>query len=208
MTRKKNKNRRNMLNDDNDCIRYLMKEMDPSEEVLMERAMMEDDDLLIEVESLRQTLKRLDDLPKKNPPSHLTESILEKASEEAEKRRSSNILSFQPVRYAAAAVLILGVSVGSLWVYQETGSGDAGQENLRAGEIAAPMSVLPVDENKMEPWVDNQNVIYFHDQFNEGSTEFDSIMKQSTDKLRPLNNPFYYNTGNRSIQMTGSGVQK
>ena len=34
-----------MLNDENACIRYLMKEMDPSEEVLMERAMMEDDDL-------------------------------------------------------------------------------------------------------------------------------------------------------------------
>jgi hypothetical protein len=34
-----------------------MKEMDPSEELLMERAMMEDEDLLIEVESMRQTLK-------------------------------------------------------------------------------------------------------------------------------------------------------
>ena len=51
-------NRLNMQNDENAVIRYLMKEMDPSEEVLMERAMMEDDDLLIEVESMRQTLHR------------------------------------------------------------------------------------------------------------------------------------------------------
>jgi len=40
-----------MQNEDNACIKYLMKEMDPSEELLMERAMMEDEDLLIEVET-------------------------------------------------------------------------------------------------------------------------------------------------------------
>ena len=208
MTRKKNKNRRNMLNDENACIRYLMKEMDPSEEVLMERAMMEDDDLLIEVESLRQTLKRLDELPEKDPPTHVTESILEKASQEAERRTSSNIFSFQPVRYAAAAVLILGVSVGSLWVYQQTGSEDTGQDNLRTSEITAPMNIMPATESSTEPWVDRQNVLYFHDQFNEGGTKFDSIMKKSTDKLKPLSNPFYYSTGSRSIQMTGSQVQQ
>lgn len=198
-----------MLNDENACIRYLMKEMDPSEEVLMERAMMEDDDLLIEVESLRQTLKRLDELPEKNPPSHLTESIIQKASEEAEKRTSTNIFSSQPVRYAAAAVLILGVSVGSLWVYQQSGSENtAGKDNLRTSEMTAPMNILPATDNHTEPWVDRQNVLYFHDQFNDGSTEFDSIMKKSTDKLKPLSNPFYYNSGSRSIQMTGSQVQQ
>jgi hypothetical protein len=199
-----------MLNDENDCIRYLMKEMDPSEEVLMERAMMEDDDLLIEVESLRQTLKRLDDLPEKNPPAHLTEAILEKASEHAEKRKPSHILSVQPVRYAAAAVLIIGVSVGSLWVYQDSSSKDASRENLQASEMVAPMDMnfLPAQNVSTEPWVDRQNVLYFHDQFNESSTEYDSIMKKSTEKLRPLSSPFYYNTGSRSIQMTGSEVQQ
>ena len=208
MTRKKNKNRRNMLNDENACIRYLMKEMDPSEEVLMERAMMEDDDLLIEVVSLRQTLKRLDELPEKDPPSHVTESVIDLAAKEADKRTSSNIFSIQPVRYAAAAVLILGVSVGSLWVYQQNSSEDSGQQNLRTSEITAPMNILPATESRMEPWVDRQNVLYFHDQFNDGGTEFDSIMKKSTDKLKPLSSPFYNNTGSRSIQMTGSEVQQ
>lgn len=210
MTRKKNKNQRNMLNDENACIRYLMKEMDPSEEVLMERAMMEDDDLLIEVESLRQTLKRLEGLPEKNPPAHLTESILHYASEKAESHKSSNIFSFHPVRYAAAAVLIAGVSIGSLWVYQQSNSADAGQADPQTSEVAksAPLKVLPVKESKTEPWVDRENVIYFHDQFNAGSTEFDSILKNSMDKLTPLSNPFYYHTGSRSLQMTGSGVQQ
>lgn len=207
MTRKKNKNPRNMLNDENACIRYLMKEMDPSEEVLMERAMMEDDDLLIEVESLRQTLKRLDKLPEKDPPSHLTDSIMQYASEEAEKRSSSTVFSFQPVRYAAAAVIILGVSVGSLWIYSENNSTETDRQNLQASEVVSPMGLIPVKQNSPEPWVDKQNVLYFHDQFNDGSTEFDSILKNSTNKLRPLSNPFYYNSGSRSIQMTGSEIQ-
>ena len=197
-----------MLNDENACIRYLMKEMDPSEEVLMERAMMEDDDLLIEVESLRQTLKRLDKLPEKDPPSYLTESIIQQASEEAEKRTSTNIFSYQPMRYAAAAVLILGVSVGSLWVYQQSGSDEGTQNNLRSSEMTAPMNILPATDNSVQPWVDRQNVLYFHDQFNGDATEFDSILKKSTDKLKPLSNPFYYNSGSRSIQMTGSQIQQ
>lgn len=208
MTRKKNKNQRNMLNDENACIRYLMKEMDPSEEVLMERAMMEDDDLLIEVESLRQTLKRLDELPEKNPPSHLTESIVDYAKEEAEKRTSTNILSLPPIRYAAAAVLILGVSMGSLWVYQDTNSADASQQSLQTGELVAPMNILPMQQSKTEPWVDRKNMLHFQDQFNEGNTEFDSIMQNSMKKLRPLSDPFQYNSGSRSIQMTGSKVQQ
>lgn len=204
MTRKKNKNQRNMLNDENACIRYLMKEMDPSEEVLMERAMMEDDDLLIEVESLRQTLRRLDKLPEKTPPAHLTESIVDYASEKAENRSSSHIISFLPLRYAAAAVIVLGLSVGSLWVYQQTNSADSDKAVTKSAETVLPLNVLPVSEIKTEPWVDRENVIYFHDQFNTGGNEFDTILQNSMRKLTPLSNPFQYSSGSRSLQMTGS----
>ena len=84
-----------MRNEDNDCIRYLMKEMDPSEELLMERAMMEDEDLLIEVESMRQTLQKLDQLPKMDPPSDVAEAVMEKAAEQAKENRNDNY-SYKP----------------------------------------------------------------------------------------------------------------
>ena len=45
-----------MHTDENNAIRYLMKEMDPSEEMEFEKQMREDENLLIEVESLRATL--------------------------------------------------------------------------------------------------------------------------------------------------------
>ncbi|MEL7834524.1 hypothetical protein [Fodinibius sp. Rm-B-1B1-1] len=106
-----------MRNEDNDCIRYLMKEMDPSEELLMEREMMEDEDLLIEVESMRQTLKKLDRLPEVEPPSHVQESIMQKAAEQAEKNRSNNS-SVKPIfKYAVAATLALTVSAGGAWLF-------------------------------------------------------------------------------------------
>ncbi|PAU93899.1 hypothetical protein CK503_09510 [Aliifodinibius salipaludis] len=103
--------------DNNDCIRYLMKEMDPSEELLMERAMMEDEDLLIEVESMRQTLKKLDQLPEVEPPSHVTDSIKKKAAEQAEKNRQRN-KTFKPAfKYAVAATLALTISAGGAWLF-------------------------------------------------------------------------------------------
>ena len=58
-----------MINNDEGCIRYLMQEMDPAEEIEFEREMLKNQDLLIEVESLRRTDKKLGKLPLINPPN-------------------------------------------------------------------------------------------------------------------------------------------
>ena len=122
-----------MQNEDNDCIRYLMKEMDPSEELLMERAMMEDEDLLIEVESMRQTFKKLEQLPEVEPPSHVQESIMEKAAEQAEKNRAKKS-SMKPVfKYAVAATLALTVSAGGAWFIM-------GEEKVDSQQTTASMT--------------------------------------------------------------------
>ena len=65
---------------DEGVIRYLMKEMDPSEEIEFERCMMEDENLLIEVECLRRSLEKTKQLPNFNPPESLTEEIPQKAT--------------------------------------------------------------------------------------------------------------------------------
>ncbi len=104
-----------MRNEDNECIRYLMKEMDPSEELLMERAMMEDEDLLIEVESMRQTLQKLDRLPELAPPPNVRNSVMEKAAEQARKNRKNNRSFANPFRYAVAATLALTITAGGAW---------------------------------------------------------------------------------------------
>ena len=212
-----------MINEDNACIRYLMKEMDPSEEVLMERAMMEDDDLLIEVECMRQTLKRLDQLPRVNPPAHLSDSIIKEAVEYKRKSfRSSRILSYGSIKYAAAALVVIGTTVGSLLVYNDysgftaeentdltaakgtnTNTPEPAQQNVQAASVES-QSI----EGDVAPWIDRNDIIYFQDRFSENNTAFESLVKSSTEKLTPIDDPFIFNAGSRTLQLTGSGTSQ
>lgn len=199
-------NRPIMENDGNDVIRYLMDEMDPSEEVLMERAMMEDDDLLIEVESMRQTLKRLDDLPEKEPSEELTNSILEEA---AEHQKSWYQLPSIPTQvYKYAAVLVLGMSLGSgFWLLQ----GNTGEPRNEAPQTASINAELPAhlqtvsnEKSEVEPWVDHNNILYFQDRLNANSTAFKGIIKASMKKITPLQGQPTLNFNSRNLQMVGA----
>lgn len=214
-----------MRNEDNDCIRYLMKEMDPSEELLMERAMMEDEDLLIEVESMRQTLQKLDKLPQVEPPKEVTDSIMEKASKHAAERRKAN-RSFKPMyKYAVAATLALTITAGGTWFF----IGQSGKENAgkmsQVSQTQADPSVPAVNESdklrmassnnlqevsaksgdyKVEPWVDRNEILRFGDQFDKGNNEFDALLKNATKKLHLIDQPDITNHRVKSIQLTGS----
>ncbi|MDR8391160.1 hypothetical protein NC796_08430 [Aliifodinibius sp. S!AR15-10] len=217
-----------MPNDDNASIRYLMKEMDPSEEVLMERSMMEDEDLLIEVECMRQTLKRLDeDLPEMDPPAHVTQDILNKASKHKPNTRSGLIpISFSGSRIgyvAAAAVMAIGLVSGVL-LYQDRVGGTESDSQTQQNSSAASVSSSPtvdVDagqlnasiqsqavetaEAEIEPWVDHQQILRFQDQFSEQTrTEFDSMLNTSIQKLKPIDDPLDMGSRSRSLQLTGS----
>ncbi|MGM0546144.1 MAG: hypothetical protein ACQEST_05420 [Bacteroidota bacterium] len=123
--------------DNNDCIRYLMKEMDPSEELLMERAMMEDEDLLIEVESMRQTFNKLDQMPEVEPPKHVQESIMQKAAEQAKKNREKNATFKPALKYAVAATLALTVSAGGAWLFLDTDVNQPAQQQAEASVTAS-----------------------------------------------------------------------
>ncbi|MFW6347451.1 MAG: anti-sigma factor family protein [Cyclonatronaceae bacterium] len=130
------------------CLKYVLNELDPSEIMLVERAMAEDDDTLIEVESMRATLRKLERLPEHEPPKHVQQKILQQAREHADYRyHSSRVIklfslpaSASYTAAALAAVLIISLSYG---VYQysaefqqsSTAAPDA------AGEIFTPAGV-------------------------------------------------------------------
>ena len=83
-----------MYKDENNAIRYLMKEMDPSEEMEFEKMMREDENLLIEVESLRATNRKLSDLPSKNPPKQLIKNISDDLKQlQATKQKSTQTIT-------------------------------------------------------------------------------------------------------------------
>ncbi|MDZ7773881.1 MAG: hypothetical protein U5K31_14240 [Balneolaceae bacterium] len=190
-----------MRNDENACIRYLMKEMDPSEEVLMERAMMEDEDLLIEVESMRKTLGRLDGLPDKEPSPELTDAIVNEASDYREQVLSSVWHVMPLVRYAAAAVVLIGMSFGSFYAYDYFSDAQQSVANSQAS-VSSPGS--PVGTPQVTPWVDRNDVLRLDQTLNNSSPGFDAIFQSATRKLTPISDPFFGTTPNRNLQLTNS----
>ncbi len=202
-----------MRNEDNDCIPYLMKEMDPSEEILMEQAMMEDEDLLIEVESMRQTLKKLDKLPRIEPPSYVQDAVLEKASNHTEKKKFNQ--SLKPAfKYAVAATLALTVTAGGMWFYIGGEAGESQQSETTQAQASTNMSLqlnnstietASAKNPQIEPWVDRDNVLHFEDNFMDGDSNFKTILNNSTQKLRLIETPMTNSDRVNSLQLTGSG---
>jgi len=209
-----------------------MKEMDPSEELLMERAMMEDEDLLIEVESMRQTLKKLDKLPEVEPPTDVTDAIMEQAAEQAEENRESP-KTFTPIlRYAVAATLALTVTAGGAWFFigsEETQAGttqanvaasvtndNTSSDNSTAADVSGMQFArtnssqnvaLPstTSESEVQPWTDRNDILRFEDQFSNQSERYQALIKSATQKLQLIENPTQNNGRINSLQLTGSG---
>jgi hypothetical protein len=160
---------------DEGVIRYLMREMDPSEEIEFERCMMEDENLLIEVESLRRTLEKTNQLPRLNPPQNLTEQLTRKASTYRQKQLlSSRFQQIPYIQYAAAAVIIVAFGITySISLSDNPKSASPGDQNSEATQLRAEPSLSKPVMNAMpeinkatlagttEPWVDRNNVIRF-----------------------------------------------
>lgn len=186
-----------------------MKEMDPSEEVLMERAMMEDEDLLIEVESMRRTLGRLEELPEKEPPRELTDSIVEEAAEYRKGVLSSRLVTTPLVRVAAAAVVLIAVSAGGFYAYDflSADGADGSRTASQAAYGGAPSPSSAGQDARVTPWVDRNDVLRLEQTAGSSPDRqaFDSIFRSSTRKLTPLNDSFFYGNRSPSYQLTGSG---
>lgn len=97
-------------------LRYVLNELDPSEERLVEQAMLEDENVLIEIESLRITLKKLNGLPQFAPPPHLRQQLLQQAAAQAEinrkqsaRRQTARFLQFYAMPAAAVIIVALGL---------------------------------------------------------------------------------------------------
>lgn len=221
-----------MRNEDNDCIRYLMKEMDPSEELLMERAMMEDEDLLIEVESMRQTLQKLDKLPKVDPPTDVTEAVMEKAAQQAEKNRKNNQTFRAPAfKMAVAATLALTITAGGAWFYVGAEKDPVQPQAVTSPESSAPTQVTEssagvqftntnngngIDNiesistsaqqtRNIDPWIDRNDIIRFDDHFANQSEQFKALLDRSTEKLKLIEQTMPTGQRPNPVQLTGSG---
>ena len=135
----------NMQINDEDCIRYLMREMDPSEEIEFEREMMSNENLLIEVESLRSTYNKVKKLPLKQTPKELLAKVKEQAILDQEKKlkRSLKMIGWfgKSVAAVATTLLLVSVSVG-LYVF------DSEVDTLSPSTISPKTFAEPAEVDK------------------------------------------------------------
>lgn len=200
-----------MKNRDNNSIAYLFREMDPSEEVEFERSLNENENLLIEVESFRRVTERLDDLPKLQPPKTVSDSVLSIAARRSTK---SSFAWHKPIFYAAAAILMAGFTASALITEADSGSASENTERASVGSsstLQVPFQASPVQltsrntAHKVSPWIDNNEIIRFSDRVGQNETaSFDSIFRNSYQRLTPVTETDPYRNMQRRLQLTGS----
>jgi hypothetical protein len=138
-----------MMFDTNASIRFLLKEMDPSECLLFERELERNPDLLIELETLRNTLSRLDGAPRISAPDGVLDNVRFQANafSASQRRKAARTRLLQ-----AAAVLTLA-AVPS--IYLASTSWDSG--------VAADSADRQSVEGPSSPWVDRNETLRLAD---------------------------------------------
>lgn len=160
------------INDD-DCIRYLMREMDPSEEIEFERKMLSDQNLLIEVESLRSTYNKFKKLPLQNPPAHLVAEIQKNAVQQQSKRVRKQHWLNKSVAIAATFTLLLA----SAGIYFYDFESDTPITNFSTAS----------QNSLVKPWVDKNEVISVSDRVDANRAKvIGNDYEKSYEKLIPV----------------------
>lgn len=178
------------------CIKYLMDELDPAEVVQVEKKMESDPNFLIEVECLRRTMKRLDKLPVLSPPESVVDQICLKAREHREQTESTPFIYrlFHDARYAsAAAILIIGVSAGSWFLFNSTTSeeGQVPSFRLQSSTMEGARAPQRQGAGTAGAWVDHNHVLSIQMVNSNGRSTnavTDSSLLHSLHKLRALDN--------------------
>jgi anti-sigma factor RsiW len=198
-----------MSTKENRSIAYIYNEMDPSEKLEFERDLNNDNDLLIEVESLKKISKDLNQLEQISPPAHVVDAVFNSAKINSQE---SSKPYWKPIFYSAAAILLVGITSGIFLLEDPTGQNDINQETESASVATgvqlfsepANTSYPSEDRERLEPWVDNNEVFYFQGQTaSDNSLVSDSIRNESLKKLTPVN-PAGQQMGRRHLQLTGS----
>lgn len=185
-------------NKDELTIRFVMGEIDPSEQVMMQKALAEDENLLIEVEALRQTYARCTrNLPDLNPPAQVQQAVLDRAVAQGSKSSQKapvRYLTFRRLSYAAAATVVLSAGLG--WNYMNIDSA-----NIPASgnvQTAIPADIEPVMNT---PWIDSRDILHINTAgVGNLATEPDS----ATGRLRPVDDLTPASRPARQLQLTGS----
>lgn len=194
--RKKDNMSLNMQINDEDCIRYLMREMDPSEEIEFEREMMSNENLLIEVESLRSTYNKVKKLPLKQTPAEILNKVKEQAVSDQQKRLRSSfkLIGWFGKTVAVAATILLLISVSVYFI-------DFGTLT------SSPAQTTVISAGTVQPWVDRNEIINISDRTDAVQAQRIGVeYEKSYEKLIPVNKVDEPSNQRQGVLLTSSPV--
>ena len=177
-----------------------MREMDPSEEIEFERKMMSDENLLIEVESLRSTYNKVKKLPLKQAPKELLDRVKEQAVLDQQKnlKRSFMMIGWFGKSVAAVATILLLVST-SLYLF------DSDQNTLSASGSTQNIT----NASNTQPWVDRNEVIKVSDRIDALKAQnIGEEYEKSYDKLIPVSDPTRPSKQRQGVLLTSSPINQ
>ena len=180
-----------------------MNELDPSEVYMIRQEMEDNEDLLIEIECLSRTWGKIKNLPEVEPPSHISEAIVETANQHFEESRKSflSLGSFNNTTLmASAAAIIFSFSIGIANFYPQLIGFTSGTEGA---ESAAAM------EEQIEPWVDNNDVLHLNtSEAGISATVVDSLARSGINNLLIFdNNNSLHSPASSNFKLTQSPSQ-
>ena len=203
-----------------DIIRFLMDEMDPSEKILFEKRIRLNQDLLIEVESLKKTWERTNAYPSFESSKRVKETIFAKAEASINASNKSWNWKWIPQHgfKVAASFLVMATALiaWNTWMptnqLESTSSLntpiDVQQSNapLTTAKDSGIGSAANETDSEITPWVDHNHIIRFA-----GTTDFNlsqspeiNLTSQQNSKLRLVNDQTSYTGQSRKILLTGN----
>jgi hypothetical protein len=169
--------------------------MDPSEEIEFEREMMSNENLLIEVESLRSTYNKLKKLPLKQAPKEILDCIKEQAVLDQKRNlQSYKLIGWFGKSVAAAATILLLVSAGFYVFDKQPGNSSPSNQTV---QLSTAISI--------QPWVDRNEVIKVSDRVDALKAQtIGEEYEKSYDKLIPVKNTSVPSNRRQGVLLTSS----
>ena len=202
--------KQNMSNVDELCIKYVFDELDPSEITLVEQAMIHDQNLLIEVESLKSTWKKLSKLPELTPPPNISEAIIDQAKDYSSQQQFFGSSWNNPGLLATAAIVLFSLLISTAYLLPSDviTSESVGDHALTATAGAqAPASFQRQDayQELFRVWNGHSNMVYVGDGENSlqsapvDSLRMEGVIPANTETPQTILSPVF-----RDFQLTGN----
>jgi hypothetical protein len=200
----------NMSNVDELCIKYVFDELDPSEITLVEQAMIHDQNLLIEVESLKRTWKKIRNLPELKPPANLSEAIIDHAVDYSSQQQFFGSSWRNPGLLATAAIVLFSLMISTAYLLpSDTNNGNPSEGAGISASVGAQAPGAAMSEESYQEllriWNGHNNLVNVGTQNDAGvDNEADSLQGRGVLPIQTEASPMIFSPAFRDFQLTGN----